>query len=295
MPGTWSKLVTVTTGQLITAAERNNEFDNVITNDTPDGCDDASANVAAMQLTTNPGGVSSESLATDLTGELKRLRYILTAIHGGAQWYVAPATNALLKGGGTMSGALLLADGLVSAPGISFGTDPDCGIYRIGTNNIGLASNGIKALDLGTDGSVDVRGTTTNDAGAAGFMGEYIESLFANFSFTTSGQYTDAGSLALTAGDWDVSYSFQAVRNGATWTSLDIGIGTVTGNDSTGMSAGSNSTTLTLVSTIDNICGSLPNFRVSLSGSSTRYLKISAAYTVATPKIYGRISARRVR
>ncbi len=36
MPGTYSKLVTVITGQTITAAERNNEFDNVINNMTPD-------------------------------------------------------------------------------------------------------------------------------------------------------------------------------------------------------------------------------------------------------------------
>lgn len=57
-----------------------------------------------MQATTNPGGVGTESLATDLRGEFKRVRYLLTAIHGGAQWYVVPATNALLKGGGTMSG-----------------------------------------------------------------------------------------------------------------------------------------------------------------------------------------------
>lgn len=93
MPGTWSKLVTVTTGQLITAAERNNEFDNVITNATPDGCDDASADITAMQATTDPYPGSVASLATDLRGELKRLRYVLKGLSGGAQWYIPAASD----------------------------------------------------------------------------------------------------------------------------------------------------------------------------------------------------------
>lgn len=147
MPGNYSKLVTVISGQTITAAERNNEFDNVINNMTPDGVDDASANLAAMQATTDPAG---GSLATDLRGELRRLRFqilktnvasgnwydamgwlsaITPASPGatatdllnrlaqiisfmqsisGTTWPTAPSTNALLKGGGTMSGNIAM-------------------------------------------------------------------------------------------------------------------------------------------------------------------------------------------
>lgn len=87
MPGNYSKLVTVITGQTITAAERNNEFDNVINNMTPDGVDDASVNTAAMQATADPSG---GSLATDLRGELKRLRFqILKLGSASGNWYDA--------------------------------------------------------------------------------------------------------------------------------------------------------------------------------------------------------------
>ena len=44
-----------------------------------------------MQATTNPGGIGTESLATDLQGELQRIRYVLNRILGkGTQWYDTP-------------------------------------------------------------------------------------------------------------------------------------------------------------------------------------------------------------
>ncbi len=84
MPGNYSKLVTVITGQTITASERNNEFDNVINNMTPDGVDDGSTNLAAMQATVDPSG---GSLATALRGELQRLRFQIKALGGLTNWY----------------------------------------------------------------------------------------------------------------------------------------------------------------------------------------------------------------
>jgi len=90
MPGNYSKLVTVITGQTITASERNNEFDNVINNMTPDGVDDASANLAAMQATTDPSG---GSLATDMRGEIKRLRFQIKVLGGLTNWYDTPTST----------------------------------------------------------------------------------------------------------------------------------------------------------------------------------------------------------
>lgn len=51
----------------------------------------------------------------------------------------------------TWSAAQLFADGTVGAPGVAVG-ELDCGIYRIGTNNLGIAVNGAKVLDIGTTG-----------------------------------------------------------------------------------------------------------------------------------------------
>lgn len=45
-----------------------------------------------------------------------------------------------------------LADGTVSAPSLDFANDPDTGLYRIGANNMGVAANGAKVLDISTSG-----------------------------------------------------------------------------------------------------------------------------------------------
>ncbi len=50
------------------------------------------------------------------------------------------------------AGQVLFPDGTVSLPGVSFGTDPDSGLYRIGANNLGLTLNGAKVLDILTTG-----------------------------------------------------------------------------------------------------------------------------------------------
>lgn len=59
---------------------------------------------------------------------------------------------------GTFTNVVNAGDGTVSAPGIAFGSDADTGLYRIGANNIGVAANGAKVVDVGTSG-VAVTGT----------------------------------------------------------------------------------------------------------------------------------------
>ena len=62
-----------------------------------------------------------------------------------------------------MSGAVAItesADGTVSLPAYTFSSDLDTGMYRIGANNIGVAANGAKVLDVGTAG-LGVTGTVT--------------------------------------------------------------------------------------------------------------------------------------
>jgi hypothetical protein len=49
-------------------------------------------------------------------------------------------------------GTVLSGDGAVGAPAVSFTSDPDSGMYRIGANNVGVAVNGAKVLDVATTG-----------------------------------------------------------------------------------------------------------------------------------------------
>jgi hypothetical protein len=73
--------------ETLTAAELNAEYDNILTNLTPAGMDDESANATAMRATVDPYPAGSESLATALQGELHRIRYILTQLTGNTYWY----------------------------------------------------------------------------------------------------------------------------------------------------------------------------------------------------------------
>src|SRR3972149_832886 len=93
MPGLYSKVKTVVDGEMITAADRNAEHDNHITNSIPTMIDDYSADATEMQTTTDPYPSGSPSLATYLAGELERLRYLIKQITGEAQWYIDPDTD----------------------------------------------------------------------------------------------------------------------------------------------------------------------------------------------------------
>lgn len=76
-------------------------------------------------------------------------------------------TNSVaVDGQSTMTGAFMAASGTVAAPGITFGADTDSGLYRIGANNIGVAVNGAKVLDIATTG-LDIVGAITNNGGDA--------------------------------------------------------------------------------------------------------------------------------
>lgn len=72
-----------------------------------------------------------------------------------------------------------MADGTVANPGLSFGTDPDCGIYRIGANNWALGAGGTKILDIDAsgleiNGTFGVSGVTSLAAGAVAAPGLYL-------------------------------------------------------------------------------------------------------------------------
>ena len=74
---------------ILTAAIYNADHVNHITNATPQGLDDYSTNVAQMQETTDPGELTTESLATSLAEELKRIRFAIKEMKGTdvTQWY----------------------------------------------------------------------------------------------------------------------------------------------------------------------------------------------------------------
>lgn len=90
-------------GEVLTASDLNAEFDNILNNMQPTGIEDASADVSAMQANTDPGGVGTESLATNLLGEIQRLRFVIKRLVG-AQWYVDPGRSLQASSLGVQTG-----------------------------------------------------------------------------------------------------------------------------------------------------------------------------------------------
>ncbi len=147
-----------------------------------------------------------------------------------------------------------------------------------------------------SDSAVAIKGTSTNDSAAAGFVGEYVSSAVTSVNFPTSTQFGDLTSITLpNGGDWDVSLNAFIFYNGATVTSYNFGISTTTGNSSTGLAIGDNETQDVSGAGATQQSRSIPAWRLSISGTTIVYAKFSANYSVATPQGYGRLSARRVR
>lgn len=93
---TFSRIKQWVSNEVLTAADLNAEFDNLLNNMTPTGIEDASANVAAMQASTSPGGLGTESLATSLLGEIQRIRYVLKRMVNiglSQEWYETPGRS----------------------------------------------------------------------------------------------------------------------------------------------------------------------------------------------------------
>lgn len=194
------------------------------------------------------------------------------------------------------AGVLKFDNGSVSAPVVTFASDPDTGLYYIGTNSFGATANGTNVATFSSAG-VSILGTTTNGNAAAGYVGQQIESVISTFTnYPTSTQFGDLTSISLTAGDWDVSAMIEATLNGATLTGdMRLGISTTAGNSTTGLVQGTNLVNMIQANTLYDSPAVIPVYRISLTATTTVYLKYRAAFSAGTPQATGRISARRMR
>ena len=61
-----------------------------------------------------------------------------------------------------LDGTMLMEDGSAAAPGLAFASDLDTGFFRAGTNQLGIATNGVERVEFGTsevvfnDGGADI-------------------------------------------------------------------------------------------------------------------------------------------
>ena len=144
------------------------------------------------------------------------------------------------------------------------------------------------------------KGTATNDSASSGYIGEwqhtFADKAGSGQSLNNNGSMTQIATIALTAGDWDVSAiaAFSGTPSGFNFAiacvyttgGADSGSST-TGEQRVASTMGPNANT-------DHTM-SLPTFRVSLTGNQNYYLNLGLSCSSGSITGYGRISARRVR
>jgi len=155
----------------------------------------------------------------------------------------------------------------------------------------------INTATISTATISNLKGVTDGSSACAGCIGQYVSSTIGSSSVGTNSTYTNVTSISLTAGDWDVTGLVQYYGNGATWTEADTVISLYSGNTTTDHTPGVNLFYATRTFGTNEYFGvSIPVYRISLSNTSTVYLKSYVAYSAGTPQYGGaRLSARRVR
>lgn len=124
----------------------------------------------------------------------------------------------IISGGGTTT----FPDGTAAAPSITFTDDLDTGLYRKGTNNVGIAAGGIEVMAIGTTETV------INDTGAVTdfrFEGDTLTHLwFAKGSTDRIGINTATpGALLDVAGTTHISGSTSQLLLRGTGSTIDVG------------------------------------------------------------------------
>lgn len=194
------------------------------------------------------------------------------------------------------AGQLNAQDGSVSAPGVSFENDLNNGAYRIGTDDWALSAGGVKAVELTANG-VSILGTNTNDSAAAGFVGEYVESVTGVVTAGATTVWTNVTSISLTAGDWDVSGDTVMDCNTASTTDILMAISVNSGTTTTDQVFGDNQVQDSMngsTTAMRNVV--IPRYRMKLTGTTTVYLKFNMTYSTNTPRARAsKICARRRR
>lgn len=205
--------------------------------------------------------------------------------------------SKLINLGGSLTGTLPVLNG---GTGVTTSTGTVAVVLSTSptlvTPVLGAATATSLAFSPTTGGII---GTTTNDSAGAGKVGEYISSVipFASGANLTNGSPTaNITSISLTAGDWDVTGVTVITLNGAVASTAGCVANVTTTSASLTGSQGDGRTDFPIAPTsLRDVTLPIPNYRVSLSTTTTVYLVGSAPVTTGTMVGFGRLSARRMR
>lgn len=176
------------------------------------------------------------------------------------------------------------------------------------TNDILLVrkSDTTALLNVTNVNGTKIRGTTTNDDAATGFVGEYLQN--SRVSSNKTGLTTTVvvnvptSNMSITAGDWDIGGMVVFSTSGATvsqWkAAINTASATMVADDKMGVptaNAWGNLDNPGLTTASVDRCLVLPPSRVTVASTTTIYLVASATFSAGSVSVYGAYWARRVR
>lgn len=215
-------------------------------------------------------------------------------------------TNSVaVDGQSTMTGPLKAASGTVAAPSFTFGSDTDSGIYRKGSNNIGVGVAGAEVIDVSTTG-INVTGSVkqggfallpvglgplpwSGSSAPSGWVLCYGQTLSrATYAalWTFAAVEIAAGNTLYGAGDGSTTFTITDMRGGTTFGQDDMG-GSAASRLTTANS-GVDGATLGAVGGIPNptiVTGNLPAYTpagsVSVTSVASDIIRVNAAFSSA--------------
>ena len=313
---------TLVSGAVITGSGLNTNFSDIVTwlNNKYSGVDSWSSVVTSgavtvgttlavsgtstLSSTLSVAGATTLSSSASVGGNLSVSRSsagatVSSTIANTDNTNTASNSTLTINSGGASGGDPYLLYGVTGATNCIQGIDnSDSDKFKI-SFGASLGTTDYFIINPSTTG-VSISGTNTNDSAAASFVGEEVRSsvvIAANVS--SSAVYQDFTSISLTAGDWDVTGQLKIAGNGATWTAYAMAVSINSGNTATDHVTGDNAWTQTTAAASYNnetFGLTIAQYRLSLSGTTTVYLKGRVTFSAGTPQlIAGRISARRRR
>ncbi len=198
---------------------------------------------------------------------------------------------------------------IVSSSGIAMGTTKLTGLSAGTASGDSIRYEQLFGGDVTLIGNLifnpttkGVKGTTTNDNAPAGNVGEYITSGVARTGVALANATAkDVTSITLSAGDWDLSGAVGFTGTATTTTGADAYISQTSNTAPAASTLGNpNSNGEIIIRDIQNVAtddfiNSIPQYRVSLSTSTTMYLGARIAFAAGSVSAYGFIAARRRR
>lgn len=249
------------------------------------GSINTSANVISVASVTTTGGMFGQEL--NLTGPAGSST---TISFNGAYNIKRSNTDGSMTIGAGSGGDLIFAP---NAPGEAM---------RVKSGgNVGIGTTAPGALldvrgTFQTSSSATITGVTDGSLAGNAYVGAISSCAVSAQNFPSTGVAADFCTVNLSAGSWSCSMNATEVLNGATETDYSVfGIGTVTGNDQTGLTPGVTSCYVDTGAAQTRGSCSVGAIIKNPSTATTFYGKILGQFSVATPLAYAGISCQRMR